>query len=206
MTDVVMYESNSDAIYLQLANGTIWGMGNEPADRPGNFMDDAIGWVRNEWQPNQADGQLPTTDEGLRAVIICHVPDDPAQRASLTALADPSHIGFTQRTYSGMGVSWFPTTYVDASGTDRPIDGTDHGWPQATAPEPADKSVVGVGDPLLAVYARDDESSRDAGYPVGQHWYGPSEEDQEPISWPVLCNEYKGDGRPYLLVRQEITE
>lgn len=55
---VEIYEDHSGAVYL--ARGAeMWGLGPVTADMYGQAAADAQGWCHGDWQPNEADGQVP---------------------------------------------------------------------------------------------------------------------------------------------------
>lgn len=102
---VRLYESNSDAVYVQLVDDDgvheVWDLTNEPADRPAGFIDDAQGWLDGDWAPGVDNAAVAGDAEGLRLVAVYHEPwGDSA--GGVEYVVRPGSIGGAQRTYLGL--------------------------------------------------------------------------------------------------------
>lgn len=94
---VYLFESNSDALYIQLDNGPVWDIGNGVADVGGRFSDDAAAWVAGEWEPSESDGHTRANTDGLTMVAAW------SRAGGVQYIHRPDNIGGTQRAYLGIG-------------------------------------------------------------------------------------------------------
>jgi hypothetical protein len=95
-TVIKLYESPSDAIYLQADDGQVWDLGTEPADRPGGFAADAAGWLTGRWEPNEQDGHVRTDTTRLQLVATW------SRAGGVQYIVRPDEIGGAQRAYLGL--------------------------------------------------------------------------------------------------------
>ena len=66
-TVITLFETNSDAVVI--SNGVeAWNLGPVTPDMEDTFAADARAWEAGEWQPNEVDGQTPTTTDDLTPV------------------------------------------------------------------------------------------------------------------------------------------
>lgn len=67
---VTLYETNSD-ILVVARDGQAWSLGAPAGDYlNGTFTQDAQSWVKGDWEPNEGDGQTPTTTDDLTPVAV----------------------------------------------------------------------------------------------------------------------------------------
>jgi len=68
--------------------------------------------------------------------------------------------------------------------------------------EPADKSIVGWGDPLMAVWFRDD-AAVGTGHGPDDRWFIANGDGTygHPYEWATVCYLNAANGRPFLLAR-----
>lgn len=89
---VTLYETNSDSVVI--SNGSeSWSIGPVTPDLAGHFYQDAVSWLRIDWEPNEADGQTPAPTEGLTAVAEC------TEAEGIRTLVDSEKIGAGARSY-----------------------------------------------------------------------------------------------------------